>query len=67
MYKSIAVWPKGTYENEYGEPISSDIHDSESAAKGVCDLLKRKGFACLGKIFPLETKVVKLNNNQQQK
>jgi len=54
-FRSIAHWPTGAigFDND----ISTDEHDTEAEAQGVCDLLRRNGLGGDGKVFPLSTAV----------
>lgn len=54
-FKSIAYWPIGTIPSLNDK--SSDLHDTEEAADGVCNLLIERGFGGDRKVFPLYTLV----------
>jgi len=56
-YFSIAVWPEGTFKNEYGDPVSHDSHFNSYEARAVCRGLEKQGFGGEGKIFPIETRI----------
>lgn len=60
MYKSCAEWPKDAYTNEFGTHVSTDEHQTKEQAEGVCRMLKKFGFAGVGKHFPLKTWVEKI-------
>lgn len=56
MFTSNAEWPEGTIS---GSTTSQDIHQTEEAAKAVCDMLEVQGFGGEGKIAPIKTWVAR--------
>jgi len=44
IYKSCAEWPPETFTAMDGTHVSTDTHDTEEAARGVCNMLARHGF-----------------------
>jgi hypothetical protein len=52
-FKSNARWPKGTFDSDGN--VTTDTHDTEGQAKGVCKLLRDRGAGGAGEVFPLET------------
>lgn len=56
--RSVAVWPDTiSVGNVVGKNESTDEHESEEAARGVCRLLEKYGFAGEAKVFPISTQV----------
>lgn len=53
LFTSNAEWPAGTIAG--GCDISTDNHDTEAQAQGVCRGLMEKGFGGEGRIFPVRT------------
>jgi hypothetical protein len=51
--QSNAQWPLDVYRGMYGDGISTDTHETEEQAAGVCAGLLRYGFGGEGKHFPL--------------
>jgi hypothetical protein len=55
-YFANARWPMNRgISNEYGEPESSDKHQTEREALAVCKLLEKEGYGGDGEIFPVRT------------
>ena len=59
MWKSIVKWPCPDVNMGNTNNISTDMHATEEGALLVCRALEREGLGGMGKIFPIETKVVK--------
>lgn len=58
QFRSVAVWPDTIkVGNVEGKNESSDTHDTEGQAEGVCTLLQRYGFGGMREVFPLSTRV----------
>lgn len=55
QWQSNALWPKGVCFSMYGDNISTDVHDTEAAALGVCRMLEIEGFGGSRKHFPILT------------
>lgn len=51
-YKSIALWPKGTFDSLNN--LTSDEHDTREQAKAVCQLLHENGAGGDKQSFPLK-------------
>jgi len=61
-YKSNAEWAPEVYEGSMiGDTVTSDTHDTEGQAQGVCNMLERNGFGGRGKDFPIRTWVDEIN------
>lgn len=56
QWKSIAVWPDTIKIANSANNESSDTHDTEDQAIGVCTLLMRDGFGGEKKVFPLSVR-----------
>ena len=54
-YFSNAQWPEGPVSQARANDITTDSHNTESAAKAVCNMLERDGLGGEGKIFPIKT------------
>jgi hypothetical protein len=50
--------------NEVGKNESTDTHSSEAAARSVCAMLNRMGFGGDGKVFPVSTRVEKVEDEK---
>lgn len=55
IWISYAEWAPEVFTSQYGTHISTDDHQSEGAAKSVCQMLKKEGFGGMGKDFPIRT------------
>ncbi len=65
MWRSIAEWPDTiSVGNEVGKNESTDTHSSEAAARSVCAMLNRMGFGGDGKVFPVSTRVEKVEDEK---
>jgi hypothetical protein len=55
-WTSNAEWAPDVYEGSVeGDHVTSDSHETEGQAEGVCTLLNRHGFGGQGKDFPIRT------------
>lgn len=54
-WQSNVQWPLETYRGMYGDGVSTDKHRNKESALAVCDALKKEGFGCEGKAFPVKT------------
>jgi len=54
-WTSNAEWPEGQIMQRRAMGKTIDYHETESAAKAVCRMLKRDGLGGEGKIFPIRT------------
>lgn len=54
-FLSNAEWPSDVYRDMFGRSISTDLHDTASAAHAVCEGLRRDGFGGERKAFPIRT------------
>lgn len=65
MWESVAIWPPeiiaGNTDNS-----STDNHDTKKAASLVCEALEREGLGGVGNVFPLETYVRYVRNNEKK-
>jgi hypothetical protein len=62
MWKSIAVWPKGTCD--FSNNVSTDTHYTKEEAEVVCKLLRNRGFGGQYEIFPLSTRVEEIKDKE---
>jgi hypothetical protein len=66
-YKSNIQWESKVYINEYGDPVSTDEHDTKERAESICNMIKRDGFGGQGVDFPVKTWVSELPENDLEK
>lgn len=52
MFTSNVEWPKGTIAGGDGD-VTIDRHQTKEQAEAVCNILRRQGLGCNGKIFPV--------------
>lgn len=61
-YASIALWPDGVMLDEYGQNVSTDMHNDPQMAISVCTSLTQEGFGCEGEYYPINVWVVDLKS-----
>jgi hypothetical protein len=59
QYQSCAEWPDDLFTAADGTHISTDTHDTEEQAQGVCRMLAKHGFGGFGR-KPLRVWVEKI-------
>lgn len=53
-YTSNAKWPVAV-SSQLGHSMTTDTHDTEEQAQGVCTLLRRHGFGGNHEVYPMRT------------